>query len=1311
MIALFALSCAASWAPGADLPEDGLVALPGGDALRLRVEPAGALVEIIDLAGADVTVWGVPEGLLLPAEPLARTLRIRPEPGAEVEIFREDGRAVLRAWEHWESAAWRDMRAGLPLDTPPSGGERLAASLNLREDALDNLGVRALGLFADISPYATISSVSHRVPGARGAPQRPTEDTTEQTMRGPGVALIETWPEPGELTRYTVIPSLDGEALPPHALASTGVAARTVRIWVPPGQHSIGVQISQPGVLTHLELAPVRPAVGMPRLAHCGDTLGLSPADAAELAYLCGDSPAAIDGYRSLLNDPNSAIATLALVRIIALDPRDHAEHLALGEARLALPTLSDTEREVLANTLLGHAGELSDEGVMKALRAARDPNPAALAMWLDDHGGQRPAGIALLELARPAIPNQDLIGNAMVLEAGLATRLTMLEPVGSPSGAIIRGERGPGIARVRVDAGQSVEITLDPTFPERMPVLRVLADAPARFTMDGLPLDSQGGPLDLALAPGVHQLSVQEGELILPDPEGVLGGVRIYERTVVPLPATWKLPDPGVPGDLRVELIGAVEPCAVLARFDTGEVRCATASMRAPASATSMTLEGSAHASVAMRALLESEREPPLSPVTDVEAALRELRELTLQVDAGDAAARLERATLLARMGSLELARQDLSMSARVPELREQTAALALRISPPRPSAPLVEGPAPRTPEAALALAGDPGPPTAEHLAELAQPGTLARAAALWLDEDPTRALEAALAAGPQGEEVVRLIEARLLWTPLTRVDRGGGLVELQVPNQPSTTLYARVRDALLAQPWPADEGLVARGELGLLSRFDGKNLNLRLFCRDERLTSQPCTVDLRVDDQRSSFTLADGETREVRLSLRPGTHELELSPGPGALALRTEVDGVLLPPTVPRLALRVTAAQPAELSVATPAALRVDCVRGEVEARIGEQRVHLVAGESGLLAATAGDAATLRVSGDGDVLLWWGIPQPVERRTPPELPEPAPPPGPDPALRDELLSRFAHPPFDVGVLPGDPASVQIGFTPRVDRIGVGNELWRSEQLSAEVLRADNRSWQRAELWVNGPDWMGQSFSQRALGAELETGLSWPDAWAGLRLGAAYGTRSQYSARSARLIGFAVRDLNLGPNAELRGSARARASLSSAPPGPVRVDPEAWNERIYDSPLEGVLGSSLLLRPARDLRVELGVQGGWRGPGGESPSALSGSLYAETNLLVGDMGCATLSAALDGGITDDLSGLSPSGPRLGAAYDHVIWAGPTRRWVVWGETTAWPTQQVAEGAIGVRLLLTPYRGVEDLPPYRELFLTHRGGP
>ncbi|MCB9760732.1 MAG: hypothetical protein H6739_12895 [Alphaproteobacteria bacterium] len=658
-----------------------------------------------------------------------------------------------------------------------------------------------------------------------------------------------------------------------------------------------------------------------------------------------------------------------------------------------------------------------------------------------------------------------------------------------------------------------------------------------------------------------------------------------------------------------------------------------------------------------------------------------------------------------------------------------------AARLAPERPTADAALLPddvafAPLTPAAVTAATGlDP----ADFCGSDDPWARVACAAALLEAGRIAEALAQAQQAGPVGAPMVRQLRAHTQPIPLTRPDAGGGLVTVvtrPAPPGPDAPLAVQAREILLDLPWPREETLVVRDAQGALTRVAGP-ATVRVLCRSEARIGQPCAVTLRVDDARADLRIEDGGV--VTVPVEAGPHEVELSPpGPDhALGVRVETGGAALPPQALRFAMEVRADRPTTLQVAGPGVVEVEVLAGAVEAQAGPTRAQGQADDALLIAITEDGPQTLTLRGQGAALVWWRQPRAAE---PPAEPlDPPPPPAEVPAVLDPALalaaerSALALQTLAQAPVPGRAPTLVLGLTPLYERLGTSTEWWAASEGSAEALASQGERWLRAEGWARGP--LTRPVDRVAGGLELEGGLRLPSGWAGMRLDLAAAGRAGYRAGHGEVMAFMAWDTRVGPDLKLRGSGFGRLGLYTEAPGPVRVDPKAWNALGARYPVQGAFQLSAIATPLRELRLE----GGLELHPGLSPvgagaeivdlrAPVGAFLELDARLTPGTVLSTEL--LLNRHFDDGLVRVDEWGPRTRLALDHVLWnpAG-TRRVQLWAQVEATPltftdaglrwagVPATLEGRAGVRVLLTRRRSLSDLPPYREVFRATRGAP
>ncbi|MCK6507512.1 hypothetical protein L6R53_29790 [Myxococcota bacterium] len=1387
---LGAAALAATWTAPVPLPRvvdpDGLLLVPAGVAVRLEPGARDPLPTVVALPTTrnpetdqlqvlpgptlPVDLRGVPEGLLIPLSDEPRLLRVDPL-GGRPRVRLSTRREQLAAWQQVHRQAWRGDAEAIRL---PWGGPAVQAEVRLRVRAFDGdepdaRRLRHLGTTADLAHLVPL----HRTTHARASVAETVLGADEQwqvALQGPATVVLSLRPRAdGAWARGALRLAVDGQAREVDPLVGAGTAWRREELFLGPGAHTLEVEVPGLPVQARVEVAALRRPLLGARLPG-QDPPQEDPLARAERAWLRGDRPAALAGFRGCLDRPGAG-GELARARVLALT-EDPAELLALS----ALPEETSPDgRAVATAALLARAEELPPARVAALVQADPSPDPAAVARWLDGLGGQRSRGTALLRAARPLLDDGRQVHVDELRHRTVSTRFVRLEPLAggdaeardpaTPAAAATRrlADSGPGVPRLAVDAGTGVDVDL-PEWGERSPVLRLLLAGPARWRLDGQPwaagVEGQHGELGVALAPGRHRLEVEAGTVYLVDPELAVptgaaggpagaptGGRRVWDRPMHALPARWSLPDPGASADLRL----VVEPAVpVWVELDDGALHRLVpdtqgrVELLAGPWATLVRVRAEDPAIPVQAQLEQRLRDPapggrPPPPVTDVDAALAELADLSRTVDLGLPEARLARAALLGRMGQLRAARRDLRVLLEGPDpaMQAQARRLAANLVPVTPSAPIL---GPTSPAAALAMHQDPrpapeGPPEARALAlealarEHGDDPALWRAAGEAWAETPhlAWAWQAADHAGASGDRLRRLLLGRTAWTALTWPSGGVGLVKVAVapedadpqgvdgggeasPDDPLAPTWRRVRAALLGLPWPpGEEGTVLRGDLGELARAGPGELVVELFCRDEQGPGAPCEVPLRIDEVRTTVTVPDGRTEALHLPAARARREVEIGgPGPShALAVRLRLDGAPLPRDVERTAHRAAAGRPLSYEVGGPLLVRVQALRGQGRVLLdGRAAGEVRAGGAPLVVAVAEPGAhQVRVEGEVDLQAWAGTRLPaapedealaLDEALPLDLLLP-----PAEALPVDVDAVFAHlgaPPLAVLRAPGRGGSVELAASAHAELLSHPTERWQAAQVGARWLQAGPRHFGQAGAWGRGLAPAG--------GALAEAGRTWARAFASAAL---FGAGATSITGPAGHLGGALRgrvEPSLGRTLDLRLDGRLRAAWSSAAPV-ARVDGQAWSQWTADHPLVLQGAVALVGSPTSDLRWEAGIAA----TSNSGPSLDRAGPFVGADLLLPTGAVLGVDGQLERRFADAHRDEASWAPRLELRAEQGLWDGQGRWWRPWARL-GWRFD-VAEplAAAGLKLLLGPRRGLLDLPPASVAFRAQRERP
>lgn len=1328
---LLGAALAATWtAParlGSLLDDNGLLPLPAGVALRVLLDEDALDVRVVEVPAvrdplldlllpapgpeAQLATLGLPDGLLVPRAPEARLLRV--EAPARTRVRLSTRREELAAWQ----ALLRDLERGRDLDAlrlPWGSAERLAR-VRLRERAVGDAEVRALGRYVDLEALRPVHRSTHGTTPLE-ARALPADEPLELRLEGPGVLRLDLRPQTeGLFARAPIQLLLDGQEVELDPLASLGKAWREERVVLLPGEHRLELRSPELALEVRGELA--RPRRGLwSRPLPGAEHRALDPFDQAELDWLQGRRAAAVATLEAWADQPGPR-GDLARARLLEAE----TDPLRLIERAVLPASTSPDGARLAASAILRRAATLPPPLVELAVARADDLDPVLLARGLDGLGGQRARGTGLLHSAFPAVDDGSERPGAILRQQALFTRFSGLAPTlpDDPGpGELEVSPLGPGIPRVEPGLGQPLGFVL-PDWGERYPVLRLRVLEPARFRIDGEPWESGPGERRVALEPGAHVILVEEGRLLLLDPEIAPSGAVVYERGRSQLPARYELPDPGARTELRLQVR---PPGPVLAVFDDGQVlRVETddegrASLPVGARARAVELSSPTGADgppptavVELRVRAAAEAPVPPEPVRDIEEALVDLELLSRAVDGQDAWARLARASLLGRMGQLNLARRDLLLllADADPAVRAAAWERARNLSPATPAA---TRPGPQGGESILASRLDPRPlaPAEDPRARAEE---LERAAAL--HEDPRlwraageewarterldRAWWAAERAGAEGETLRQTILGRTAWTWLAWPESGGGLVEVRGEALPEpgegNAEWKRIRAALLALPWPAGpEVIVLRGDLAELIHVGAGRTALQLFCRDERGPGRPCRTRLRVDDATRELEVPEGRVLDVDLGSSPRPRELELSgPGEGqALATRVSAQGRLLAETGLSTAHRVDGADQL-YRVAAPALVRVDVLRGSV--RIGEGEP--VLGPGRRILALRGEGPTeLRLSGRGEVRVYVGgrlpgVGEGADSTADEDIVEELRALTPETLLPvdvDALYARFGTPAVPRLREPGGAGSAQLGVSGHADLLGYPTERWEALQLDGRWMRADTRGWAQAAAWARGPG--------PAAGLLIERGLGGAPASLGLQ---GFGAVASSVTGEAGQVGALLHGRltpSLAPDLSARLEARLRGAWYS--PAPVaRVDGRAWSRFGAEHPVQLVAIAALVASPYPELRAE----GGLRAMSNTGPSLDRAGAFAGADLLLPSLGVLSLDGAMELRFADAHREEAGLGGRLDLRFEQGLWQGEGRWWRPWIQA-GW---RFGDGgpvaSLGLDLLLSRARGLRDLPP------------
>ncbi len=1331
---------AASWSEAEplvrNLQPDGTLPLVAGRALL--IEPGAAQIAITTADGDAVPVKVEGAEVLIPSTESLRRLTFDGDLRGVAVRFQER-RGDAGQWEAYERRVLRLLRTPDlgqigQVETTPWGSARLSASIRLRARAVVDAGIARLGALADLEADRPASYPSHGaaviVLDRLAQAGAPAGSHGAFSVVGPGLVRVRVQPVAnGNFVRFPTTVSIDGNVVLARVEGSTGTVPYSEDLWLPPGSHDVTVDTAGTPATFGAEVHRLRGWTLAGRVGATGRETGMA---LAEAQFLAGKREDAVALFRSHLKDEGVAGA-FARARVILLtDDLDELRRLAteamsetVGSAWQPVSHDQDVV-EVTADAILRRGAALDPTLVRAAVDAAMDPDPEALAAWLDSLGGSRPRGLAW-QMRGADVPLGEDPRKGALREAARSTRWVRMTASSGMDGGFVSSDQWPGVPRAHVIAGAQFDVQLPDVGHGRVPVLALNSVGPARYQIDGVEHQTQGGDLTVALPAGDHTLAVESGEIVVPEASLVPLAPRTYDWQRTMLPATFPLPDAGAPVALRVDAAGLRVVHAVL-RTATGterpvdlDVSDGAAVFSANADETSVSFAGVVGGEVGL-AMRTVRVDPPPRTVFDGDPGplLAEIARLSTEIDhttgGAAAASRIDRARLLATLGQVTACRQDLARAlAADPSLREPAGVVAALL-PDVPSAVL---PGPQTTAATMAAAnpglsfsfgGTPADRATqlEVLGDSVNGAWLAAARERQTAGDLVKALDDARLAGPEGVELATQLELRVRYKSIPRVDTSAGLVPVSVkpdPVDPNAPLWHRVRDALLAAPadfQDATKTVTLRGPGGDLATAKGSTYTVRLYCRQEGAigpdgvadsSSPPCVVAIRFDDEHRLVQIADGSAAQVDFKGPRGLHDVEISgPGDGyAVLARVDVDGKPLAMHVTRNAIRVMPGQPIAVSVAGEGVVRVDAVSGSLKVRLGDGAgaVHGVAtaGAPFVAAAPGEGALVLHVVGDGEVFIYRGtFPSVTALAGAPDIPRGFPSPS---FPVDSLLARQPLPPSDVLGEPGSRGSVRVGAAVVVDSLRAASVPYAA--LTGEWLRTEGHGWLRAGAWTHVP------LNSVSVGGDAA--YIWTN---GFLQG--HGDLVAEPG-SVGLDGFLrVREgVPFAANWQVRGRAELFARPSFSKPR-LGGDPNVWTLYRADHPFGASLDASVLSTPTRDLRWE----GGLSLITNAGPTIDQIGPYLSVDLLPGPATWLGFDLRTPLKLADDHRAATVFAPRVEALVNEAIWMQDTRRLVLYSKIGLETDTVSPDFQAGLTWMWTDHRGLRDLAPDGEPFMTTR---
>jgi len=1228
LVALLLTSCVAvagHWLPQASLELDAdqtwALEQPGGSRRLLSVTPPEAHIEIWSGGSRVPIIAGPSNTLLIPSTPTRRVLEVTVSMEVDLSWWIESSQGESALWDGYLStlAGWAEGGGEIPKapEEVPAlllqwEARRSAMVANHELDPAFLLQAAALELDA----HRASSSTSHARRQLEPGTLAPGE-TVVLPVRGPGRVELRTRAElqARSFRRYSVRAGIVREPLSTFDQFTTEDSenrpgwgwSRLTTITVPPGEQHIHIELtddnSSSGVEYELTVAHRRPTLELARLtfphmrAPGAKRLVRGPVGELETAHLTGfgDVVSLATALRG------SSADELAIARLI--------EHLPEGPDALEL-FRTTRQTPLTAYTLAKRWLDRRDVDPSILIHsAALLPNDPALLAALADGlpwGFLRPRGRAIRTLAGLREPGTD------------DTRWTQLQPVYSSTVQRVDGSGG-GVHRISLVDGESAEVDLpDPSRDGRFPVLRIEADTPTRYRVDGM-LREGAGQLNEALSPGRHTVSVERGRVILMDAHLAKGGHSVRDKAVGPLPNLWVLPDPGSPGE--VELMAWGRPGSIFLAMDDGVTReirleagpngvgTVTATVPVGTYARELVIEGDASSLVAVsmrRNNAESEVALP-SPWPDPLSALSSasLAMLSTRSHQQLAGYRLERAAAFGALGLTNSSQREARAVAATPTASPQQRAIGKVIY--RNSSPEVltsEAPGPTTVDAALAMSGLVVDHTltctelVAHAKALSPPNSwpVHRAASECLlnQGSVVAAWSEATAAGALGRVAQLRVAAAGDWEPITRMDRNGGTVRVRLQRSgPDHTdgAYVLARELALGAPWDAREySILRRRKQTTLQLMGSGDLDLDLLCRDEASKTEPapCVVPISIDGEAQSLEIPEATIMRFQQSLPDGKHQIEVGPlaEPGsALVIRTHFDGLLIPPQT-EFTAHLLGLSGAQVSVAGGSLVRVRVHRGGPLGVMAQGETHLVE-DSMILALDTTTPVRIEIDGPPQAAFtlsrlsscaWSEPPLPP---LPPHLETNTPDAAASKATTlwmSEAAHRLPRPPDPIG----KPGTFAAWGDSGDDATGIRDSVGHYPYLGAGAAwyqRLDGTNhWFRASAY-------GRLGIGGAPGAHLDGSWAWQPSAGLLTLRGSAGTSG--GTGNMKLRARYRHPLSLGPWWTLQPYGGLHLAHYGSAPQSI-VDPLAWNTWSSQHWAGYTLGNHLDWRPLRDGRVRL---------------------------------------------------------------------------------------------------------------------------
>jgi hypothetical protein len=1242
--------------------------------------------------GARAEVYGGPGSLWwTPAEDHRRTLVFDADRPIGLVAWSEDSNALAPAWTRHLRDVERACEGRAAPPSPPAG----AGGLGLYVDALvravpDRPRLCAAAAEVAAEAWRDRSSAEHRRTLDASYRIGP-GDVVRLDAVGPGVVVVRARPEiaGGGQGTIDLVAMVDGrirERLHRHSTDDPerdGVGfVRELVVPIPEGPHRVALIAEVGAAWIDVVAESLRPSWRRPRPEQA---FGGRLEGAALLTAVAAQGSPEAASIAATLTDPDPSTADLA------------------AAARIHDAPSTDVPAAVgpFSAYVLAHRREVLRDVPGAALAASPpgwvvDPELTALVADAIDPEAVRPRDVAVRRAA------------GAVVAGAIGARWTSLYPEGDVEVRRADAARG-GQTRVRVEAGHDAVIAV-PDLDDGLGVLALEADAPARYRIDGRARFGAGA-LDEAVPAGDHVVLVDQGTVWLRDGLLARGGTPTREVPTTAVPATFPLPEPGFPGRVSIA-IHAGGPVVVGA--DDGatwrlEPSPEPALLTIGPHASRLVVEGPAGTVISAAMQTSNDLSPP--PLPDVGPdPLDVIARTSRALVAGEGRAatlRLERASALVALDLVGMARRDLVAVSELPDATpRERAAAAARLAPKL----TLDAPGALTAEAALARIGEP-PPDPDVGAAWADAATAVppseapllyrRAAERFLEVgEPVEAWSAAAAGGDATLDVQRRVESAGRWRRIGAVDVHGGVVTntlLRVPPGPDDPVVARVREALLGAPWPAESYAVLRGGRRDRLSVDGSGaLDVSLLCRDEELAAAPppCVVHVEVDGRYERLEIPDQTIRSVRIDLERGAHEVVIDPvGDGATALvaRLEWRGEVIPPRLDATAHRLGGGG-LRTTVAGPALLRVTVTAG-APARVRVGDVDVTVSDEAVVPVRAAGATLLRVDGPAETQValarWEPLPEALRPTPLPPPPRYVAPPadGPGVPAAAALVAESLRRPEPPGVPPGPPGTLRVHLGVSDESIGVRDTVTHFPTLEAGGagfvrLRSDLWAsvWGRARVGRPG---VGVGVGARGvLRSGAWTTVVAPEAFASP--GAAHASVDVDVARSYRL----------GPDLNLEPWVGVDAGWWT-PDAPLDVDPLVWTVFATQHPASVSVGADATLRPFSDARLRARTSA--TSNAGASLDRSSVSVRGDALLSDG----AVLSAVVELGqrYKDADRSAFALRPLVGADLLVVGWATRRDRVAVDATVRYLPLVGAVEGGVMVSWELSAARGLLDHAP------------